>query len=187
MCYPLGEVAQVVDFGGPVSDLKRQTILSLMQHLQAQPFSGFTECVPAYTTLTVYYQATEIAGRDVRADLLTRLHSLTQLTRTSTTRVDIPVCYEQPCAPDLLDVADHCQMTPADVIGLHVKTEHQVLFLGFAPGLPYLRSPSSTLNLPRRTTPDSQFRQDQWPSPTDTRSSIHSRRPPAGTSSDELP
>lgn len=152
-CYTLSETAQVIDLGSPVSESKQQTLIGLHKHLQHQPFKGFVEAVPAYTTLTVYFRPVEVSGLEVRADLLNRISVLAPPSAGDLKAIEIPVCYQNDYAPDLLDVANRSGLTPDEVIAMHLSTDHRVQFLGFAPGLPYLGTLPPALSVPRRASP----------------------------------
>lgn len=53
--YPLGDAAVVVQFGDAISPATHAAIQSFNLYLARHPFVGLRECVPAFTTLTVYY------------------------------------------------------------------------------------------------------------------------------------
>src|SRR3546814_10183667 len=51
---------------------------------------------------------------------------------------DLPVCYDPAVAPDLLDVAGRCKLTPEEVAARHAGGRYFVYMLGFMPGLAYM-------------------------------------------------
>jgi inhibitor of KinA len=64
----------------------------------------------------------------------------------------IPVCYEMQF--DLNRVAGHCEMSPDEVISLHLGTEYTVYAIGFVPGFPYLGYlPEKLRGVPRLDSP----------------------------------
>jgi KipI family sensor histidine kinase inhibitor len=65
----------------------------------------------------------------------------------------IPVRYGGTDGPDLDDVARLAGRTPDDVVALHTGRDHPVLFIGFAPGFPYIGGLAPELVLPRLATP----------------------------------
>jgi allophanate hydrolase subunit 1 len=69
------------------------------------------------------------------------------------TPIDVPVRYGGADGPDLAFVAEHCGLTPADVVELHAGARYRVLFLGFAPGFGYLGGLPAALETPRRPSP----------------------------------
>ncbi len=65
----------------------------------------------------------------------------------------IPVCYDPRYAPDLNDVAQHTQLSAAEVVHQHTIASYTVDFLGFAPGFGYLSGLPDALATPRLNTP----------------------------------
>src|SRR3546814_16295764 len=66
---------------------------------------------------------------------------------------DLPVCYDPAVAPDLLDVAGRCKLTPEEVAARHAGGRYFVYMLGFMPGLAYMGGLDAALQLPRRREP----------------------------------
>lgn len=94
------------------------------------------DVVPAYASVGVFFDADAIRSAAVldwlRELTVPRMAELVGRTHT------IPVCYENEFAPDLGRVAEHCRLSPDDVIQLHTDTEYAVHAIGFVPGFPYL-------------------------------------------------
>lgn len=67
--------------------------------------------------------------------------------------VTIPACYEAPHAIDLPAVAEHCGLSPAEVVSAHSGAAYRVRFLGFMPGFAYLSGLPAVLATPRRPAP----------------------------------
>ena len=68
-------------------------------------------------------------------------------------RVEVPVCYDGEFGLDLSEVSGRTSIPVIEIIKRHVKTEHRVLMVGFAPGLPYIGGLDPKLSVPRRATP----------------------------------
>ena len=49
-------MALCIEWCNTIDELINQQVLCLNSLLQQTPFTGFIETVPAYTTLTIYYQ-----------------------------------------------------------------------------------------------------------------------------------
>ncbi len=108
------------------------------------------DVVPAYASVGVFFDADAIRC----AAVVAWLRELTVLPRAETpgTAHTIPVCYE--FAPDLPRVADHCRLSPDDVIRRHAATEYTVHAIGFVPGFPYLGYlPAELCGVPRLPSP----------------------------------
>src|SRR5204862_7859316 len=63
---------------------------------------------------------------------------------------EIPVIYN---GPDLQRVAEHNQLTVAEVCERHAAVIYKVYMLGFSPGFPYLGDLDPCLHTPRLATP----------------------------------
>ncbi|HMM34726.1 MAG TPA: 5-oxoprolinase subunit PxpB, partial [Thermoanaerobaculia bacterium] len=67
--------------------------------------------------------------------------------------VEVPVCYEGDCAPDLADVARGAGLSPEEAAALHASSSYRVAFLGFSPGFAYLLGLPPRLATPRLPAP----------------------------------
>jgi inhibitor of KinA len=158
--FPLGDAAVVVQFGESISPTIHLAIQAFNAHLTQQPFVGLRECVPAFTTLTVYYDPWLVSEHGhylpyerVCAVLHQRLLSVPLTPPVAYHTVEIPVCYGGDLGPDLEVVARHTGLTPAEVVTCHSAPEYLVHMIGFAPGFPYLGGLDERLATPRRAEP----------------------------------
>lgn len=159
--YPLGDAAVVLEFGTGISPATHRAITVFGSLLARQPFAGLREIVPAFTTLTVYYDPWQLSENGRYQPYERVVEILRQLLATATTTealaetqsVEIPVCYGGEFGPDLVFVAQHAGLTPDQVITLHANAEYLVHMIGFAPGFPYLGGLDARLATPRRPQP----------------------------------
>jgi inhibitor of KinA len=161
--YTLAETAVTIEFDTGISLSANERVLHTMRHLGQNPFKGFRETVPAFSSLTVYFDPLVIrqhypylqktVQQLVKEWLYITIESapLPQLRDENITT--IPVCYEADFAGDLDSVADHCRITPAKVIDLHCSHIYNVFFTGFVPGFPYMGISPAVLDVPRKKTP----------------------------------
>jgi inhibitor of KinA len=159
--YYLSERAVTVEFGNEISETLQQ-ISRFNQLLQQQPFDGFSAAVPAYTSLTVFYDPLQVAASAIPGadsfekvvNYLNQLHSEPGEIKTQeATTVTIPVCYGGNFGQDLEYVAALHSLTPNEVIDLHCSTVYKVYMIGFVPGFAYLGGMDELLASPRKTTP----------------------------------
>lgn len=165
--YPLGDRAVTVCFGTELTERTARSVLALKSSLEGNPIPGLEELVPAYVTLTVYYDP-EIVRRSVPIrpfSSVTVSERLSDMLRARLVHLDlafedvhspvveVPVCYEDAYAPDLGFVADHSGMTVEDVIRLHESATYRVYMTGFVPGFPYMGEVDRRLQVPRRREP----------------------------------
>lgn len=154
---PLGDSAIMIDFGEGISLEKNEQILKWQKSIISKPFPGFIESVPAYTTLTIFFDPIIVGSyspyetiKDTIINIISSSHvQLDDVGRL----VEIPVCYEEPFALDLSLVAEHNNITEQEVIDLHCGNIYHVFFLGFAPGFPFLGGMNTKISTPRKSSP----------------------------------
>ena len=161
--YALNEQALSIAFGDEISPQINNKVLALHQALQNEPFTGFVESVPAYTTLTVYYDLSQILESNINGSLSARqivtgiindkLSALSDPGELYLPLLQIPVCYDLSLAPDLPWVAEYCRLTIPEVIELHSSQAYRVYMIGFIPGFPYLGMLPPALDVPRKLRP----------------------------------
>jgi len=160
--YPLGDAAVVLELGQAIDPATHRLIQALARVLDQHPLPGLREVVPAFTTLTVYYdpwvlsQASKELPYEQVASYLQRLLPAAQAELADYVAgplVEIPVCYGGDFGPDLGLVASHAQLSVEDVIARHAHPEYLVYMVGFAPGFPYLGGLDAGLATPRRAQP----------------------------------
>lgn len=125
-----------------------------MQHaVESSPIKGFMGAVPAYGSLTVYFND-QVSTTTVRAWLsdLSAQVSNTSLA-TEGKQISIPVCYDPSLGTDLDWVAAHLNRSMEDIVALHTSIEYRVYMIGFIPGFPYMGTLPTALEVPRKQTP----------------------------------
>ena len=152
--YPLGDSAIVLEFGQEISEETHQLIHMVCLFLDEYSFEGFIEYVPAFTTVTIFfdplvsdYQATESLLQEMLEEI-----AETGAEEDTAVTVEIPVLYG---GPDLSFVAAHAGLTEEEVINLHTSGEYLVHMIGFAPGFPYLGGLNEKIAVPRKEIPRS--------------------------------
>lgn len=163
---PLSDDAVVVQFGDEIDLHTHQTIQTVANHLNTSPFKGMIEYVPAYTTLTVYYNPVSVyrshlnslKKRALPYQLVTEwltsiIEEITENSSSNPRKIDIPVCYGSDYGPDLEIVAQKNKLTPEEVIQYHSDSEYLVYMMGFAPGFPYIGGMSDKIATSRKETP----------------------------------
>jgi inhibitor of KinA len=156
--YPLGDSAIVIQLGNEISEITRQHILSIGNFLEEYSFEGFIEYVPAFTTVTLFYDPLVTDYETVEPLLEEMLEELgEEEIKADTLTVNIPVLYGGLSGPDLSFVATHAGISEAEVIALHTSAEYLVYMIGFAPGFPYLSGLNEKIAVPRKETPRSKI------------------------------
>ena len=159
---PLGDTALLLEIGEAIDESTHKRVQSAWQALAAAPLPGVSELVPAYTTVTVFYDPLRVvhagAPEGGIADWLTervrdRLKNPPKVEKYKGNTVEIPVCYGGEFGPDLALVAKQAKLSTEEVIKRHGKAEYLVYLIGFAPGFPYLGGLPKELETPRHAKP----------------------------------
>lgn len=148
-----GDAALLVVLAEAPSEPATAAVVALREALAASPPPGLVDLRPAYASLLVVFDPRVAAHGDVETAVTPCLPppglSLAPPRRT----VEVPVCYEGDCAPDLADVARGAGLSPAEAVALHSAAAYRVAFLGFSPGFAYLLGLPPRLATPRLAVP----------------------------------
>lgn len=153
--YPLGDSAIVMELGDSISEEVHAHIMAVGRFLEEYSFEGFIEYVPAFTTVTAFYDPLVTDYETVKAlfiEMLTMISGEVQHVETIT--VDIPVLYGGTQGPDLSFVAARAGLSEMEVVTLHSAESYLVHMIGFAPGFPYLGGLNDKLATPRKEIPE---------------------------------
>lgn len=152
--YPLGDTAVILQFEESISDLVQRTIFAVSHFLDEYSFEGLVEYVPAYTSVTLFYDPLLISYPEIVQNLEEMLDEIAiEEPVLEPGILDIPVCYGGEMGPDLGFVARHCGLSDEEVILRHAQPDYLVHLIGFAPGFPYLGGMDPDLETPRRESP----------------------------------
>jgi len=157
---PLNENAVLVSFGNVIDEVVNQKVIALHLFLNRKSFRGFVESVPAYSSLVVFYNTTEVIGSNtkskssfdwVKNHLENALADLPQADESKQDQViEIPVLYD---GEDLQFVADLHQLTLGEAITVHTSKIYRVFMIGFLPGFPYMGTVDERIATPRKNSP----------------------------------
>lgn len=161
--YQLTEGAVTLEFGTAISEALMNRVNSFNQLLSGNPLPGMYQTVPAYASLTVYFDPVTliystlpgITCFEKARGYILELDRRSDPTEKSTASrlITIPVCYGGAFGPDLEFVAGRHQLTIGEVIRLHSKVEYKVYMIGFIPGFSYMGGLNPILETPRKQTP----------------------------------
>ncbi len=161
--FSLGDRAITIDFGNRIDELINEAVIQECNKLRQHPFQGMIEVVPAYSSLTIYYDIVALhklvpAGSTV----FEWVKQKTQETLTRSTvagpfterLIKIPVCYEAEFAPDLPALAAAKKLSTEEVISIHTSKQYKVYMLGFLPGFAYMGRLDERIEMPRKAQPE---------------------------------
>jgi inhibitor of KinA len=158
----LGDDCVTVDFGNEISIETNSKAIALAARLNEVRFTGFVEAVPAYSSVSVFFDLAEVrraaeqsetAIASVSRFVKSALQNPSSNTRSNERTVEIEVDFGDEAALDLDRVADFARMSRADVIELFISKTYSVYMLGFLPGFAYMGEVDERIAIPRRETP----------------------------------
>jgi KipI family sensor histidine kinase inhibitor len=149
---PAGDKALVVEFGDHIERALSERVLRLAQRLTELRLDGVIETLPTFRSLLVRYDPLKTSGAAVEKQIEAHLEDAGGA-QEQVRLWQIPACYDERCAPDLVEVAERTKLTTSEVIARHSGIQFLVYVVGFAAGFPYMGDLPPELVLPRRTDP----------------------------------
>jgi inhibitor of KinA len=150
---PLGDRALVIRFDEKISiEINRQVTL-LESWISKSDIAGIQEMIPAFRTLTVFYDPLMCSFESLCKQITNGIHHLSNPMSTKKIIYEIPVCYEGEFALDLKDLSEYTGLSVKDIVSIHTKEPYYIYMLGFLPGFPYLGGLDDTLSMPRLKKP----------------------------------
>jgi len=160
--FPLGDSAITIDFGNCIDESINKEVIARFNQLLQQPLPGMTEAVPAYSSITVYYDVMALkkkitphqtAYERMRQLLEERLQDPVQQNQIKERLMNIPVCYDEEFALDIQHLAATKNISVDDVIQIHTARPYRVFLLGFLPGFVYMGEVDEKITMPRKSQP----------------------------------
>ena len=160
--FALGDNALTIDFCNDIDEAINQKVLAWFHSLQENPMTGIIEAVPAYSSLTIYYDVLQAmkdkpvhkTAFEIMAERLEkRLREPLPENLLSPPLIRIPVCYDPEFGLDIDELAAAKGITAPDVIQIHVSAIYSVYMLGFLPGFSYMGKVADKIAMPRKTNP----------------------------------
>lgn len=160
--FPISETAVTIDFGNKISVELNEKVIQLAEIIKNNNFDGFIELVPAYSSLTIFYNLLtvkknysqfETTFAFVESFLKTSLKSLQTNDFDNQTPIKIPVDYSDEFALDLDFVAQNANLTKDAVIKIHTSQVYRVFMVGFLPAFAYMGEVDERIATPRKTNP----------------------------------
>lgn len=160
--FALGDNALTIEFGNQISVKLNNIVLKLARFFEQNPFAGLIESVPAYASLTIFYNVSIVrkqfpkfstAFEAVRHIAEIALQNNESFRPENSRVVKIPVCFVEEFAPDLEYVASSNNLSPDAVIEIFLARSYRVFMMGFLPGFSYMGEVDRRIAAPRKSTP----------------------------------
>lgn len=160
--FSLGESALTVNFGSEISPEINDRVIQLSIFFESNSFPGFIETVPAYASLTIFYDLYQVrkifpefptAFDAVKHFAAEALKNMAEIGTKEPRLVEIPVDFSAERAPDLETIAEICHLSKAEVINIFTAQTYRVYMLGFLPGFAYMGEVDERIAAPRKENP----------------------------------
>lgn len=157
--FPLSDSAITIDFGNIIDEKINDIVMQLYLYCTKNTFVGMKEAMPAYASLTIFYDVFSVrknyvsfktAYAFVKDFLIKSYENIGEGESFEKRTIEIPVIYD---GEDLSYVADYHQISKTQVIELHTAPIYRVYMMGFLPGFAYMGGLDARIATPRRATP----------------------------------
>ncbi|AIY04124.1 kinase [Planococcus sp. PAMC 21323] len=150
---PLGDQAIAVELGNKIDEETEKQVRKLSVLLENRQPKWLIEVIPAFVTVSVFYDPCIATYDVVKREIEQLLEHLGEDLPIKSRTIEIPVCYGGDFGPDLEFVAQHNNLTTREVIDIHTSGNYSVHMIGFAPGFPFIGGMSEKISAPRRDSP----------------------------------
>jgi inhibitor of KinA len=160
--FPLGDSALTLDLGDRISENLNEKAIALSKYIDSHPFPGLIETVPAYTSMTVYYDLLVVrrnfpafmSAFEAVKHLVENAAAAKKVSRSKKAgTIHIPVRFDRETGPDLESLARRGGLSTDEVIKIFTETTYRVFMLGFLPGFSYLGEVDERIAAPRHDSP----------------------------------
>jgi inhibitor of KinA len=136
--------------------------MTRFSQLQQEPLPGTIELVPAYNSLTIYYDLPAVKKKTaadisvfewMKEQLEEKLRTYVQEEVNNERIVTIPVCYEKEFSTDIEQLAALKNISVEEIIQIHTSSSYKVYMLGFLPGFAYMGEVDEKIAIPRKPQP----------------------------------
>ncbi|MFT7247901.1 MAG: inhibitor of KinA [Arcticibacterium sp.] len=157
--HVLSDSSATLYFEQKISPNINDKVLSTVAWIRKNPFQGLKEIVPAYASVTVFYDILKIrqnSNSEESAFAFVEKY-LSQIpfdqfkdSINSEAILEIPVAYK---GEDLAFAEEYLNLSKSEIIELHTAPVYRVYMIGFLPGFAYLGGMNKVLALPRKSIP----------------------------------
>lgn len=149
----MGSIAVLIEWPGMIDPEILKNIHLFRHKIRVDMGEYVLETVPAYNSLTVFFDTGKIKYSSVVTDLKEIYATKDQKLLTANRIWKIPVCYDKEFGLDLGNLAKIKKLTREKIISLHTGPLYDMYFIGFLPGFLYLGGLPKVLEQPRKDKP----------------------------------
>jgi KipI family sensor histidine kinase inhibitor len=143
----------LIKLGNDISKGTHIKVVNTFHKIYSSKISGIQSIHPAYNSILVTFDSSIISPFIIKEELTELVSNIKSQELTEFHQIEIPVCYENEYASDIIDVAKYNNLSVEEVIHHHTKQNYLVYFLGFSPGFAYLGGMPKEIATPRLQTP----------------------------------
>ena len=160
--FLISDSAATIDFGNIINEQINTNVITLFNYLLQHPLEGMIEIIPAYSSLSVYFDFNLLRKKIppqkkvykwIENELNKLMHHDFINVPTEKNLIHIPVCYEDEFAIDLQSIVHQKGISPQEIISLHSSKQYRVYMLGFLPGFAYMGEVDEKIAVPRKKEP----------------------------------
>mgnify|MGYP006095103387 CR=1 FL=1 len=152
----VGDSHVICDFGENVDLSTNSEVIKLFDYIKLEQnqkkFEGLLNCTPSYNKLLIHFDIEQIKSNKV----IERIKSLnfTSNYKNKKTKIkNLPICYDEEFALDLLNIEEKLKMNFSEIIKKHQEINFFIYMIGFIPGHPFMGDLDKNLYLSRLSTP----------------------------------
>ncbi|HEY1871575.1 MAG TPA: 5-oxoprolinase subunit PxpB [Chitinophagaceae bacterium] len=158
----ISDSAATIDFGNIIDEEINKKVLTIFHHLQQFPLLGMTEAIPAYSSVSVYFDVLFLRKKipsqiKVYEWINDELHKLVRTDQPTPAAekniIRIPACYDDEFAIDISWISEQKSISKENIIHLHHSKQYRVFMLGFLPGFAYMGQVDEAIEIPRKPQP----------------------------------
>ena len=150
---PTGDRALTVEFGNEIDEMINARLMGFIKVLAEARIKGVEEFVPSFRAVLIHYNPSILSYAQMVEHINAALARPVQFSARKKRIVQIPVCYDSECGPDINFVAEHAGISVDEVIRIHSSKPYLIYMLGFQPGFPYLGGLDEKIHTPRLENP----------------------------------
>lgn len=151
---PFGNSALLIEWEQSIKIETLNEITQLNEIIRKAELHGVIETIPAYASLTVFFQPEKTTFETLKDIISLRKDSDFEITTESSKLWEIPVKYGNTFKNDLSLYLEIVGISMTELVHLHSERVYDIYFMGFLPGFMYLGGLDEKLSVPRKQTPD---------------------------------
>jgi inhibitor of KinA len=155
----INERSVALTLGSSVDEETRQRVWAIYHYLIKNWQPGWTDVIPAYTTICINFDPVLVRGKQPRISQTVK-HTISYLLESfsvepnqSFRNLKVPVCYHPSLGIDLKELAKKSGLSIESIVDYHCSNTYTIYMLGFLPGFAYMGSVDSRIIFPRLKQP----------------------------------